>query len=966
MGRLAGTTRLYAVLKGPANTDIFVSDSAFLLTSYSPARSTYAVVKDWGALKSIIPDSGSDHYADIDIQLLANETLVYYDVTSRSRVIDYLRTFHGYDTTVIVYSWNEADQTQFEVWRGYSLGIVGEVLSQDGTTVTLRATARGSPVDVTAISDIVQRESVGWTTAYPNAPTDSLGAMVPRAFGRFYSGITSAQTAPNDAVFLGYGTQGVQGVVTAENIADLKADVEFMRTGSAYDSVLSGTTDDPSAASHFWLHIPEASTYALIDAAGFTATNNGTQVKIQVLLNPTVYVAHRPGPIASTMDTGFNATAYKITNDDPSDYVESDGAGNETWGFEIPSLNIPNFRATDIRLVVDIENASGGTRDVDFGIWNLADTGGASWLGNASKRQTLATLSATRARYYTSAANAYVRADFSDAASSGRSTEAQFDSGTFTGEDGTNAIVPLHAYVTVTSASKNGVRLYGIGVIVKGVISVVRQRRMVGYTITSEPSVPTPDLPMNGWGGPDLGRVTNEFRPEIQSGLTRTYIFTGFGHEDNGTTYEGGSAGDPIRRASAIVHYAITQIGTLGSESRNTTAGTLGNFVDARSEVQAGEKRLSCSFGPGPAMVSDLIREFNVRSSARFYKDRGSWQCVYDEMNPHSSRYYRSTSDLVAIKATEHVVGPVRVIVDDSKSLVNVVTLNYGHTFGSNRPVKAHGYSNPFSIARWGQRRPLVVDEPWVVPEEIGTVPESAKFLAKYHGRANARPRVTLVVPLSLAFYDLQRGHVLGLDTDWESVGWENPYYRSGLCDFAAPRGDVTATDQSDDATPDIIPAGSVTSEAYWGFQSMPTSLTFTFTTDTAAYTEINNSWEYSTGVDSSDEPTWTALSGVTASDAGDPDLVFTRAQSTPVTISYTVPGLHLPVKCERTFGSAKQGPFVWIRHKYNTATNALVGNGKHAAPATWSGRRYEVIEVAHKFTADRYPIIEAVLRECM
>lgn len=939
---------------------IWISDSSFQIPS--PSMQVYPVVRDWGVLRAMLTNGGRPADGEAEIELSGIDVVVTQGGTTRVRLIDALREQKAYDVDATVYSWNEADTTQTERWRGSVLGISGERLDGAGTSVTLRVSQKTRSLDITTVGDVVQRDApaIGGAS-YANAPTDSLGAMIPRGFGRFYSGLTAAHTSPNDAIFLGYGTGGVEGVVTAENITDAKADVHFMHSGAAgtvtaYDSVLSGTSNTPEAGSHFWIHFPDGNTYGLIDAADFTATNSTTEVKIQVKLEPRVFAALRPSGIGSVMDTGFNATAYKILDDDPTNFVESDGAGNDVWAFNIPPLGISNFQLIDVRAVVDIENASGGTRDIDFGIWDIQGSGGTpnSWLGGAgTKRQTQASISATRTRYYQTSGNAYTVGDFQH--HGGSDTMAQARDGTFVSTDASENQVHLQVRCQVSSASKNGVRLYGIGLVVRGVVWMDRVRR-VGT------SPPPPKLVVDPLRG--LVTVTGQEQPgeltRESSERSYKYIFTGFGHEDDGTTYEGGGAGDPIRRGTAALHYMISEL--VPTEGVFTTANSLGSFAEALDEVQAEEKRLNPVFGPEVFTVDQAVSEISRRTPIRTWKDRGTWRAIYDEMNPHSSRYYRSTADPVRIKATEHVVGPVRVLVDDGRELVNRVVFNYGNAFGSNRPSGSHSYSNPYSLERFGSKRPLIVDEPWIRHDALGTVPESAKYMAKYFGRVNARPRMTLVVPLSQAFYDLQRGHVLELDTDWESVGWECPAYRCGLLDTMWYRGDTTITvNYANSTAPIFITSGGVTSETYFIAQGMFDKIHL-FYTNTATYTEVNNGWEYSSGVDSSDEPTWTALSGVTDSDGGDPDTCFQRTG--PKTISFTRPGLHQWQKVERTFGSGKHGPGYAVRLKYANATDTAVGNARTRVPAQWYGRPFEVIEVTEKWTEGGYPYIDAVLRE--
>jgi hypothetical protein len=863
-----------------------------------------------------------------------------------------LSTMKLFDVEASFYQWNELDQTQALIWRGYCSGLVESEFVDALPTATLAFAIRGGLSDTAYISDVVTptAPAIG-TTTYPNAPKDSLNKMIPVPMGRLYSGMLAADGGPNDAIFLGYGTRGAAGVPVDDHLDQLKVDVDFLVGHGLKAGVAPvGTTDDPSADSAFWAYIPEANTFGLIDAADFSLTNNTTVTRIRCKQEPTLFIALRPSGVGADMHSGITPNAYKILDDDTSNYVESTSTDYQ-WAFNIPPLNISGLRVISVGCVIDVEgNPAIGNRDIEFGVWNPFNTGAPGWWGNASKRHfvTINGTTEVRRREYAIVSKRYVANDAG--ANVGQQTRAEFSEGRFVGRDSGQTETPLQLLVSVTSASKDGVRLYGCGIYVKCQIQADRVRRAARIVMKR------PKFDVRGrYEGKKYDHIIAVPEDVAFSGERRfDFLFCGVGIEDSAATdYDNFAVNVQLHRASAQLHHLFRKF---HGDYVNTVPGTLGNFVDAKAEDVAGEKFLSPVFGPNESFtVQQAKEEYQKHHPVRVFWDDRRWQCVYDEMNPHSSRFYRSPSNVIKISARRDIVGPVRASMPTRQQLRNRAVLSYGQAYGTNRPANTYSYQHQLSKELFGNTEAVFRDESWVTPAELGVVPENAKFLARYLATKDARPRQTIVVPLSQAYYDLRKGNVLEFDTDMESRGIVSLAYRAGRIDYAHYRGNAVGElpNQADITTPEYLPAGTVTSETYFcsGGQQFP-QLTFVKTA-AGTYTTVANGWEYYNG------SAWVALAGVVNADA-------LKTAGTQ-TVSWTRPSPWLWKKADLTLNATSYGPGYWVRMKYEQSTVLLLGTGLTTFPAKWAGRLYEVIEVTRKPGEEGdYPYVDAVLQEVM
>jgi len=311
------------------------------------------------------------------------------------------------------------------------------------------------------------------------------------------------------------------------------------------------------------------------------------------------------------------------------------------------------------------------------------------------------------------------------------------------------------------------------------------------------------------------------------------------------------------------------------------------------------------------------------------------------------------------ISAKQHLVdGDIRVQEDDVRDLVNSVTLNYGHGYGTNRPQGSVTYNNEVSQKYFPVSLPVVIDEPWVMRANLtDATPQGATFLSNWYGRRAALPRLTIRVSLSQAFYDLRRGHVVEFDKDMESEGIFCPAWRCGKPLHAFVKINGAVLDYADNTAPHLMNNAS-TSTTVWCLGQQAAALTLSIVTPNG-YTTVPNAWKYYDG------NTWTPFTNVTASDGGAPESVIQR--SGKITISFDRPTPTLWKKAVLTVNGVTYGPGYWMGMDYSTSIGTATGNAETVYPATWYGRLFEVLEVTRQpGGVGKYPMVLATLREIM
>lgn len=953
--RLTNQGRVYSILRLTHPTDglltLYLGDIGFSLDD-SGWPYVYAGIASWGALSKQM--GANDPENEIRLEFIGKAFVVPSNVTKRYRLDELLRVCQMRDSQVDFFQW-DAHLSQSLIWRGYWMGMDNGQLRRGTQILSARLSARKRATRV-PVSDVVSIATM------PAAPPDSLGKMVPRAYGNFLTKLAGGNQWLNDMVFLGYGARGIPGVVIDEQQDSLKQKVRFVKNDGTYGValMLPGDAAIPAAPftpTSFFVSIPEANAIGLLDRGSFDLFSTAAEVMILVSPAPRVYVPVRPGEVGSLMHAGLKANAFMATDADPHNFFTTTST-DYTFALTIPPLSISGFAVDYVGLVIDVDGddtIATGTRTIDWGIWNDQKAAGGGYFGVTGRKVTSTVgVGASRARhilYPPTGAGWYGANDTTN--NVGPNTTAEFAEGRFIGRDAGGLETPLQAVISVTSGSKDGVRIFGIGVIVRGTIPVTRTRR-VSRTVT------TNGFDVQGrTGGKDsrfrINKVVTETEKVPQ---TNTFEFlAAFDcQQDHGTRFEGGTANESIKNQAGIAFHLCNEV---GAKSCNEAAGTLGNFLDARAEDVATEKDIAIAFGPDVVDLDGALKDMQARFPLRVFNDDGVYQCIPDEMNPHSSRLYRSR-----ISARRNIVkDSFRAVELPFDEMRNRVTLNYSHVHGTNRPMKTLTYNHPLSQKQCASfdnptgvlEDPDAIDEPAISIEILNDVyfsgdQPNALYHARWLGRMKARPRVTTVQLLDQSFYDLRRGHVLEYEDDMEGAGIQPVAYRTGLLDYAFVSSS-DGTDYADSAAPRYI-APSGAGEAYWGFSQQISSLTALVATP-AGYTTVASGHEWYDGA------AWQPHTGVV-----NPDFLKTAGTQT---VSITRPTLSSWKKAELTLGGAVRGPCYWWRMKYTAASNQGLGNGVTTYPAKWIGRLFEVISVNRRLGALRdYPYIDAQLKEVM
>ena len=902
-------------------------------------------VLSWGNLVKYSPE-GSDRQNQAVVRLALDAYVTATNVASkRFAVHEVLQNIDVRDQAVTIYQWNADDSAQEAIWKGYWGGIVGHDFS--GGVASVDVSFSSLERDSTdSIGAIVTRD------AFPNAPDDAIGMMSPKGYGSFVATIDTAgesSTKRLDPLVLGYGGGAGLAVPLDESPAYAQPATRYRicQNDGLASALTFGLNVLPTGSGDFWIFDSSIGGYAHVNNDGTNlqgAGNTTAETYVELSNAPVVWFSLRPTVKASSTSAGLTDVQACI-DDDPTNYVTLDGA-NPDLGLECPAISLPSgAEVQEVRIAVDMWTDTGA---MDIGLY---DAVGANYAGSPSyqtiQASSLVIANNIRCQFVSSAAGGtgggavYGAAAFNSEGTLPEFTRGQFmyiDSGS------SNQRKPYHIRLARSSGEK---RIYTVALLVKVVYPKIKVGEKPLTWQKFDPETQTiVDEPVP-WGG-----VKDIFgAPKSAPGIQ--LIFTGEYQEDDGSGTITGTASALITKAPDVARHLIQVV---GGKPVNSTAGTLGNFVDARAEDVAGEKKITAVYGPGQVYTRNgALNELMARVPwLKVYMEDGVGQCLVDHTNPLESQIYRSVSDTVEIEPWDIVEGNIAIEERDSRTFVNKVTVNCGHAYGRNSPVASFTYDNPLSQAYWGATQERVIDESWIhVPDLATGAPEAAKFFARYFGRVAARPRLRVTVDLTQKFYDLRPGHALQFSKNMESAGIRCPAYRTGRADYAYPSD--TAANQADNTTPTLVSGGSVNRSPAWGVSQQTDHLTF-YVSGAGAYTDNANPWQYYDG------SAWQNLTGVSCSDGGAVASVFERTGA--ITVSWTRPTITSHRKAELTYNSALRGPVYWYKHNADTVVSAADGNAITDFTPRWWGRIFLVRETNRKVGVDGYPFMQAVLEE--
>jgi hypothetical protein len=539
---------------------------------------------------------------------------------------------------------------------------------------------------------------------------------------------------------------------------------------------------------------------------------------------------------------------------------------------------------------------------------------------------------------------------------SGSDTNGEFSSGTFVTRDTGDANqVALEARIFVedlggANSGREDVRLYNVGFVVE-----------VDYAPLSKAILPGQFTPPPGnYDYDELQRLRKELyehfhaltilegsqsAEEAKRRIIGTDFFArGVFQKDNGSGTYTGAAGADIERPQDIAHHVLAAV---SGETVNTTAGTLGNFVDPRSNGVLKDVKVLAPFGPDVVKRKGALERLTRRFPMALRRKAGTWHCIPDDLNPHSSAVYRSTSDVVYIEPNDIIAGTFVDRELDATEFVNSIQFNYGHGYPDREAMASTTYENHLSQKWFGKKTTEPFDYPEIQQNDLSlAVDQKATDMAQWLGRRAARPRRIVSCSLSQKFYDLEPGHYIGFK-GLEEYSTPLLAYRSGLLDYHFN----SAAGGTDYANSGAVLISLSSSSALLGLSHQPTELLWTITTP-AAYTPVANAWRYSSSSGFSN------FSGTVNTNA----LQGSGLQK----VSWTRPNWWEWIKAEQTLTGTTYGPCYWIQFNYTTPVTAGLATIRVSYASKWEGRFFKVLSAKRRpgNTSKDYPVKDVILME--
>jgi hypothetical protein len=952
MGYADGESRF--VLKVTV-TDAFYSNPVFYWSDVPLTFSNiaaYPVISTWGRFYEQLSQNAQTGTVTGEVTLNSSAICAPSSSVARKTVGEWTALLNFVDATVELYVWHKVTGDSAVVWKGRLRGMGAAKASKNRRDIEMLMASGPKSFDSAPISTLITKES------FSNAPVSAHGSMVPRHFGHadgeLFSGATRASLA-----WFGYPMPGCPGAVVAD-----PGLIWIMKgSGDASAHTFTGVSaGDPNSVGDLWLYDTSMDAYGRLESV-YGVTNDADKLQLGANISPTAWFFIRPSAAGSTHAAGFGGISELIDND-PTNYLESTAA-SASWGAICPEVSM-NGTVLKIAVMLDVENAHATkSRKVRFGFWDIYKSGGAGFMTAEGLATIDYTLTPAQARtIYFSKNTLGSKTLFSDfAAHTGSATMAEYKSGRFitrsTG-DTQEANIELRAQIIDLGGADAG-------------LDLVRVRHMSLAVLVQYPQIPKPGSPNANWwwSGPNWpadkpwqnwnekygwmrGKTRDQAIKESNArGVGTQFFARGVFQKDDGSGTITGTASAPISIPSDVAYFLLNEAG----ESVNVTSGTLGSVPDARDTgtIMNGFTGTLIQFGPEEVKNQAALDILTSRFPIRTDKQDGVWNLIPDDMNPHSSRTYRSYSDPVFIGPEDISANDFEISTIPFEDIRNSVVLKCGHGFPNREASYSYAYKNPLSISYFGETEQLVIEEPFVVQSDIsGTVDATPKALAEWYGRRNARPRLFISTLLTQEFYDLKPGHVVEF-RDLEDIGIAPVAFRNGLVDYYF-RSSLATTNFKDSTSFGTLLDGGATNKCYIGHSQLVDGFDFDVQ-NAATYTvsgagDGSEAWKYLAA-----GGTFTQYSGTTNGNA--------FKSTGPQSVRWARPRNDLPVKAEVSINGVLCGPCYWSVMDYTncTVTGHLLTRVTHGMG--WAGRKFEALRVVHE-VAGGYPARRVYFAEVM
>lgn len=961
MGRISTAADLYLSL---AITDARFSNptvnwgtKGFTTDNASGGPPVSPCVLSWGELVRNLSSFESRRESTCEIELDPLATFVAQGGTTRYQVGRFIREANLRDAAVTIYQWNRASTTPEAIWRGY-----WDQIKEAGLREADKSSYPYAIIQLRGVPKSVE-DPIGTLATelnFPSIPSNSKAGMVPRVYGDVDVPFQDFGNH-NDPAMFSFPVPAAPGVVVSEQVDNAKMTVRFAQNDgtSAAHTIATGTADDNAGDATANTHLTDAnallvydqdnSAYGLIEKASYSLTNDTSKVEADIDMGPIVHLGMRPTKLGTK--NLFTAGGYKPVDEDPANFLLTTVSVYEL-AYECPRVQIKG-RIINIRVGIIVKNVHATKqRRVRWGIWNVNEQGGANWLANnlGTPRNTFVTMGAgSGGRFYGFPIDT---THVVDGTMVGGPAVADFVSGNFVGHGTGEAVAPLQILVSVddlggADAGREDVRILGVCLAVK----VQYDNLRLASTWVRAP----------GDEGKPWWKAKWQEGPKVVKGekrdLNLEFLCAGAFQKDDGSGTYTGSANSLIEKLPDVFHHMA---GKVKGYTVNNTAGTLGNVVDARADDQLGSFLVAGSFGPDQTSFDEFRRQLEREFPARtVLGPDGKWRIIPDRIWQHSSRLYRSTSDVRRISYRSDLLeGSFTWQERSFEEIENNVTVLYCIGQKNQRPLYSYNYRNDLSAKYFGVTKEITVEAPRINATTIGSGShaQSAIDLAAWRADRRALPGLTLKMSLGQAFYDIAEGSVTELDSDWNESGVDCYAWRCGLPVYHYV-GDGGLTDYADSAAPVFAPTAGSPKYTYLGFTQQVDEIWFNVGT-AAAYTG-NATWAYS------------VLGGTFTNFATQPGnrdgLKSTGLQKVTITRPLATSWVKsLQVLGGTLRGTIYRGPCYWVRIDFGTTvTNAGLGNGYTTHPARWAGRQIECIEIRRR-PDSAYPYVDAKFQEVM
>lgn len=936
------------------NPVCYWGDSSFINDNGFTGAPVYPVIASWGSIRSLMTEDGQARDSTFQVDLFANAVFSPGNVALQQpyTIASFLTQAIGIrDTEVQLLQWNRYDAVQSTIWRGRWAEISQSALDRDGVPIL---TVRFKPY-TKVMDDPVSTVVTGFI--YPTSPPASRNLMVPIGYGSLLTAFNGLGTFMDPPHF-NFPVTGVPGVVIAENVGAARATVRYLKNdgSNGVQNVYDGTDSDISATDSIWIFDSGMGCYGQVDHASCVAIRNtSTEVEVDLDLSPIVHLGVVPTTPVNTT-TPYLTNHYKVYDSDPDNYLLTTTT-DYILEFEAPRVNIAGtVQFIRFKIICGNEHAT-KNRKVRFGLWNIMDASTvANWLNGVSV-DTATIGPVTPKQYYAyTVGQKYAQTDFNGASHIGNDTMGEFAQGLFVCTDANQVQYPIRVRVESldlggANAGRESVRIYGITMVVQVRYDNIRRlnplRRIDGFSDFKSTIKTRTDK--------NLISIRPGTKPDTVPGQ---YTLQGVEHigffigqkDTGGGTYTGSASATITNLVDVLYHLLDKRFG----ETVNTTAGTLGNFIDYRGDIyELSNYVVAGTFGPDVTTWSQVRHYFEEKFPVRLHKHPvdGKWHLIAHEMNPRSERVYGGASTQKFIE--EYEISNFRAAETPYDNVQNNFTVHYNMGTRDGRALYGFNYQCPISVKDFGLKGEVPVNEQWMSASSIGAgVSLSITTYGQYLGRRNSRPLVTCTFRLPQSYYNLYRGMVFMFSKNVENVGMVCFAHRSGRLAYLLSDNAGVWTDYADSDAPKLVGVSGGTRSTYFGTMSIVDQ--FTFTLSVAATYTGNAVWAYSSlGTAFVDYPTQP-----TNRDA---------FKNTGVqVVDLVMPALHLIKKQEFTLAGTNYGPVYWNRVTFTNPTVSGTSTFRVTVPSKYWGRWFEVMEVTRVPTrnSDDYPEVEVTARE--